>query len=84
TAGNQLSKLSEGLAKTLGDGTQIDPVTGTVTAPTFNTSAIDSTGAVTGPVANTSVGDALTNLNTSLANIAAVGVKYDDVGTKTK
>ncbi|MCF5081987.1 hypothetical protein GIW71_25890 [Pseudomonas lactis] len=83
-AGNQLSKLSEGLASTLGGGTQIDPVTGAVTAPTFTTTTIDGKGAVTGTLGSNNVGDALTNLSDSLANTAAVGVKYDDAGTKAK
>ncbi|WP_271044100.1 YadA family autotransporter adhesin, partial [Pseudomonas sp. VB3] len=84
TAGNQLSKLSEGLAKTLGGGTQIDPITGAVTAPIFTTTTIDGKGAVTGTLDSNNVGDAFTHLSNSLANTAAVAVNYDDAGDKTR
>ncbi|WP_271044251.1 ESPR-type extended signal peptide-containing protein, partial [Pseudomonas sp. VB3] len=81
SSGNQTSQL----VGALGGGAQVDPTTGVVSGPKFNTTAIDATGkASTTPTISTNVGDAVTNLNNSLVNTAAVGVKYDDVGTKTK
>nr|WP_261793028.1 YadA family autotransporter adhesin [Pseudomonas chlororaphis] len=84
-SGNQVQQLSQGIANALGGGTQVDPVTGTFTAPSFNTTHIDATGKASAtPTTSNNIGDALTGLGNSLANTAAVGVKYDDVNSKTK
>ncbi|WP_413469249.1 beta strand repeat-containing protein, partial [Pseudomonas lactis] len=89
--GTQLSDLAtsagaqEGnIANALGGGAAQDPTTGVWKAPTFTTATIDSNGAKTGTLDSNNVGDALTNLSDSLVNTAAVGVKYDDAGTKAK
>ncbi|WP_252189573.1 YadA family autotransporter adhesin [Pseudomonas sp. SK3(2021)] len=85
SSGNQLSQLGEGIANALGGGAQVDPATGAVTAPSFSTTSIDAAGkASVTPAISSNVGDALSSLNNSLANTAAVGVKYDDVNSKTK
>ncbi|MFJ2455913.1 YadA-like family protein [Pseudomonas protegens] len=90
--GNQLNTLvanvgtqNQNVIKALGGGAELDSVTGTWTAPSFNTTAIDATGKASAtPTTSNTVGDALTNLSNSLVNTAAVGVKYDDANTKTK
>ncbi|MCF5082773.1 hypothetical protein GIW71_30130, partial [Pseudomonas lactis] len=89
--GTQLSDLATNagaqngnIANALGGGAAQDPTTGVWKAPTFTTATIDGKGALTGTLDSNNVGDALTNINSSLVNSAAVGVKYDDAGTKAK
>ncbi|HBO5670114.1 TPA: hypothetical protein L4611_006079, partial [Pseudomonas aeruginosa] len=68
----------------LGGGAQVDPATGAVTAPSFSTTTVNAAGTATGTTTSNNVGDALTSLSNSLANTAAVGVKYDDATTRTR
>nr|WP_279382193.1 YadA-like family protein [Pseudomonas fluorescens] len=81
---SQLNKAGQDTATALGGGAQLDPATGVWTAPSYATNSISATGANTGPLLSNNVGAALTNLNTSLTNTAAVAVKYDDATTKTQ
>ncbi len=81
---NQLNKVGQDTATALGGGAALNATTGVWTAPSYSTNSISATGANTGPLVSTNVGAALTNLNTSVTNTAAVAVKYDDVATKTQ
>nr|WP_170930311.1 YadA-like family protein [Pseudomonas sp. B35(2017)] len=81
---NQLNKVGQDTATALGGGAALNATTGAWTAPSYSTNSISATGANTGPLVSTNVGAALTNLNTSVTNTAAVAVKYDDVATKTQ
>ncbi|WP_273903335.1 YadA-like family protein [Pseudomonas aphyarum] len=81
---NQLNQVGQSAAIALGGGTQLDPATGVWTAPSYSTNSINATGANTGPLVSNNVGAALTNLNSSLTNTAAVAVKYDDATTKNQ
>ncbi|PMY68986.1 MULTISPECIES: YadA-like family protein [Pseudomonas] len=81
---SQLNLIGQSAAIALGGGAQLDPATGVWTAPSYSTNSIDATGSNTGPLVSNNVGAALTNLNTSLTNTAAVAVKYDDAATKTQ
>ncbi|WP_219097695.1 S-layer family protein [Pseudomonas sp. UMAB-40] len=80
----QLNKVGQDTATALGGGAAVDATTGTWTAPSYSTNSIGVNGTNTGPSASNNVGAALTNLNTSLTNTAAVAVKYDDASTKTQ
>nr|WP_325051427.1 YadA-like family protein [Pseudomonas chlororaphis] len=81
---SQLNKVGQDTATALGGGAALDANTGTWTAPSYSTNNISATGANTGPLVSSNVGAALSNLNTSLTNTAAVAVKYDDAATKTQ
>ncbi|RON69605.1 hypothetical protein BK671_09295 [Pseudomonas fluorescens] len=81
---SQLNKTGQDTAAALGGGATLDATTGVWTAPSYSTNSISATGSNTGPVVSNNVGAALTNLNTSLTNTAAVAVKYDDAATKTQ
>ncbi|WP_367617487.1 YadA-like family protein [Pseudomonas ekonensis] len=81
---SQLNKAGQDTATALGGGATLDATTGTWTAPSYSTNSISATGANTGPLVSSDVGTALTNLNTSVTNTAAVAVKYDDAATKTQ
>nr|WP_305880238.1 YadA-like family protein [Pseudomonas sp. B3(2017)] len=81
---SQLNKVGQDTATALGGGATLDANTGTWTAPSYSTNSISATGANTGPLLSNNVGAALTNLNTSVTNTAAVAVKYDDAATKTQ
>ncbi len=81
---SQLNKAGQDTATALGSGATLDATTGAWTAPSYSTNSISATGANTGPLLSNNVGAALTNLNTSLTNTAAVAVKYDDATTKTQ
>ncbi|MFJ4195732.1 YadA-like family protein [Pseudomonas sp. NPDC089534] len=81
---SQLNKAGQDTATALGGGATLDANTGSWTAPSYSTNSISATGANTGPLVSTNVGAALTNLNTSVTNTAAVAVKYDDAATKTQ
>ncbi|AZC96056.1 hypothetical protein C4K28_3328 [Pseudomonas chlororaphis subsp. piscium] len=81
---SQLNKAGQDTATALGGGATLDATTGTWTAPSYSINNISATGSNTGPLVNNNVGAALTNLNTSLTNTAAVAVKYDDASTKTQ
>jgi len=81
---SQLNLIGQSAALALGGGAQLDPATGVWTAPSYSTNSIDATGSNTGPLVSNNVGAALTNLNTSLTNTAAVAVKYDDAATKSQ
>ncbi|WP_305729341.1 YadA-like family protein [Pseudomonas sp. D2002] len=81
---SQLNNASQDTAAALGGGAAVNATTGTWTAPSYSTNSINATGANTGPLLSNNVGAALTNLNTSLTNTAAVAVKYDDAATKTQ
>ena len=80
----QLNKAGQDTATALGGGAVLDTNTGAWTAPSYSINSISATGANTGPLVSSTVGAALTNLNTSLTNTAAVAVKYDDASTKTQ
>ncbi|WDG78036.1 YadA-like family protein [Pseudomonas chlororaphis] len=80
----QLNKAGQDTATALGGGAALDATTGAWTAPSYSTNSISATGSNTGPLVSNNVGAALTNLNTSLTNTAAVAVKYDDASTKTQ
>ncbi|WPN52001.1 YadA-like family protein [Pseudomonas sp. P9_2] len=84
SAGNQIGQLGQSVSNALGGGAQVDPTTGAMTAPSFSTTTIDAAGNTTTATTSNNVGDALTGLSNSLANTAAVGVKYDNVSTKTR
>nr|WP_319002186.1 YadA-like family protein [Pseudomonas chlororaphis] len=79
---SQLNKAGQDTATTLGGGAALDTTTGVWTAPSYSTNSISTTGANTGPLVSNDVGAALSNLNTSVTNTAAVAVKYDDAATK--
>ncbi|MDP9505186.1 YadA-like family protein [Pseudomonas protegens] len=81
---SQLNKTGQDTAAALGGGATLDATTGVWTAPSYSTNSISATGANTGPLVSNNVGAALTNLDTSLTNTAAVAVKYDDATTKTQ
>ncbi|WP_305887514.1 MULTISPECIES: YadA-like family protein [unclassified Pseudomonas] len=81
---SQLNKAGQDTATTLGGGAALDTTTGVWTAPSYSTNSISTTGANTGPLVSNDVGAALSNLNTSVTNTAAVAVKYDDASTKTQ
>ncbi|WP_456320527.1 YadA-like family protein [Pseudomonas chlororaphis] len=81
---SQLNKAGQDTAAALGGGAALDTNTGAWTAPSYSTNSISATGASTGPLVSNNVGAALSNLNTSLTNTAAVAVKYDDATTKTQ
>ncbi|RON50498.1 hypothetical protein BK666_05055 [Pseudomonas frederiksbergensis] len=81
---SQLNKVGQDSATALGGGAALNATTGAWTAPSYSTNSINAVGTSTGPLISTSVGAALTNLNTSLTNTAAVAVKYDDASTKTQ
>jgi autotransporter adhesin len=81
---SQLNKVGQDTATALGGGAALDAATGAWTAPSYSTNSISVNGTNTGPLASNNVGAALTNLNTSLTNTAAVAVKYDDASTKTQ
>ncbi|UQS88400.1 hypothetical protein M5C90_22270 [Pseudomonas chlororaphis subsp. piscium] len=81
---SQLNKAGQDTATALGGGAALDANTGVWTAPSYSTNSISVTGANTGPLVSNNVGAALSNLNTSLTNTAAVAVKYDDASTKTQ
>ncbi|WP_085656635.1 YadA family autotransporter adhesin, partial [Pseudomonas sp. R21(2017)] len=81
---SQLNKAGQDTATALGGGAALDANTGAWTAPSYSTNSISATGTNTGPLVSTNVGAALTNLNTSVTNTAAVAVKYDDAATKTQ
>ncbi|WP_269202061.1 YadA-like family protein [Pseudomonas chlororaphis] len=81
---SQLNKAGQDTATALGGGAALDANTGAWTAPSYSTNSISATGANTGPLVSNNVGAALSNLNTSLTNTAAVAVKYDDASTKTQ
>ncbi|MGE8145592.1 YadA-like family protein [Pseudomonas frederiksbergensis] len=81
---SQLNQLGQSTATALGGGTALNATTGAWTAPSYSTNSINAVGTSTGPLISTNVGAALTNLNTSLTNTAAVAVKYDDASTKTQ
>ncbi|RON43871.1 YadA-like family protein [Pseudomonas frederiksbergensis] len=81
---SQLNQSGQNTATALGGGAALDATTGAWTAPSYSTSSISVNGTNTGPLVSTNVGAALTNLNTSLTNTAAVAVKYDDASTKTQ
>ncbi|MEN5136200.1 MULTISPECIES: YadA-like family protein [Pseudomonas] len=81
---SQLNKTGQDTATALGGGAALNATTGAWTAPSYSTNSISATGANTGPLVSNNVGAALTNLNTSLTNTAAVAVKYDDATTKTQ
>ncbi|MBP5053921.1 hypothetical protein HUS95_01385 [Pseudomonas chlororaphis] len=81
---SQLNKTGQDTATALGGGATLDATTGTWTAPSYSINNISATGSNTGPLVSDNVGAALTNLNTSLTNTAAVAVKYDDASTKTQ
>nr|WP_306457856.1 YadA-like family protein [Pseudomonas moraviensis] len=81
---SQLNRAGQDNASALGGGAALDATTGVWTAPSYSTNSISATGANTGPLVSNNVGAALTNLNTSLTNTAAVAVKYDDAATKTQ
>nr|WP_282612781.1 YadA-like family protein [Pseudomonas chlororaphis] len=81
---SQLNKAGQDTATALGGGAALDANTGAWTAPSYSTNSISATGASTGPLVSNNVGAALSNLNTSLTNTAAVAVKYDDATTKTQ
>ncbi len=83
SAGNQMGQLGQGVSAAFGGGAQVDPTTGAMTAPSYSTTTIDTAGNATTATTSNNVGAALTGLSNSLANSAAVGVKYDDVSTKT-
>ncbi|MEW9678087.1 YadA-like family protein [Pseudomonas sp. TE50-2] len=80
----QLNKAGQDMATALGGGAVLDANTGAWTAPSYVTNSISVTGANTGPLVSSSVGAALTDLNSSLTNTAAVAVKYDDASSKTQ
>ncbi|MGN7744415.1 beta strand repeat-containing protein, partial [Pseudomonas sp. 22526] len=79
---SQLNKAGQDTATALGGGAALDTTTGIWTAPSYSTNSISTTGANTGPLVSSNVGAALSDLNTSLTNTAAVAVKYDDAATK--
>nr|WP_317845947.1 YadA-like family protein [Pseudomonas chlororaphis] len=81
---SQLNLIGQSAALALGGGAQLDPATGVWTAPSYSTNSIGATGANTGPLVSNNVGAALSDLNTSVTNTAAVAVKYDDASTKTQ
>ncbi|WP_446432624.1 YadA-like family protein [Pseudomonas sp. 1152_12] len=81
---SQLNKTGQDTAAALGGGATLDATTGVWTAPSYSTNSISATGSNTGPLLSNNVGAALTDLNTSLTNTAAVAVKYDDATTKTQ
>ncbi|MBD8094803.1 YadA-like family protein, partial [Pseudomonas fluorescens] len=81
---SQLNKTGQDTAAALGGGATLDATTGVWTAPSYSTNSISATGSNTGPLVSNNVGAALTNLDTSLTNTAAVAVKYDDAVTKTQ
>ncbi|MGF6129222.1 autotransporter adhesin [Pseudomonas frederiksbergensis] len=81
---SQLNQLGQSTATALGGGAALNATTGAWTAPSYSTNSINAVGTSTGPLISTNVGAALTNLNTSLSNTAAVAVKYDDASTKTQ
>ncbi|WP_428480632.1 beta strand repeat-containing protein, partial [Pseudomonas chlororaphis] len=81
---SQLNKVGQDTATALGGGAALNATTGIWTAPSYSTNSINAVGTNTGPLVSTNVGAALTNLNTSLTNTAAVAVKYDNAATKTQ
>ncbi|MBL7226909.1 MAG: YadA-like family protein [Pseudomonas sp.] len=81
---DQLNRAGQDTATALGGGAALDATTGVWTAPSYSTNSISATGSNTGPLVSNNVGTALTNLNTSLTNAAAVAVKYDDATTKNQ
>ncbi|WP_219267914.1 YadA family autotransporter adhesin, partial [Pseudomonas sp. Xaverov 259] len=81
---SQLNIVGQDTATALGGGATLDATTGVWTAPSYSTNSISATGSNTGPLVSNNVGAALTNLDTSLTNTAAVAVKYDDAATKTQ
>ncbi|WP_273879728.1 YadA-like family protein [Pseudomonas shahriarae] len=81
---DQLNRAGQDTATALGGGAALDATTGVWTAPSYSTNSISATGSNTGPLVSNNVGTALTNLNTSLTNVAAVAVKYDDATTKNQ
>ena len=81
---SQLNKTGQDTAAALGGGATLDATTGVWTTPSYSTNSISANGANTGPLVSNNVGAALTNLNTSLTNVAAVAVKYDDATTKNQ
>ncbi|WP_272900292.1 YadA-like family protein [Pseudomonas sp. ADAK2] len=81
---SQLNQLGQSTATALGGGAALNATTGAWTAPSYSTNSINAVGTSTGPLISNNVGAALTNLNTSLTNTAAVAVKYDNAATKTQ
>ena len=81
---SQLNKAGQDTATALGGGATLNATTGAWTAPSYSTNTISATGANTGALVSSNVGAALSNLNTSLTNTAAVAVKYDDASTKSQ
>ena len=81
---SQLNKAGQDTATALGGGATLNATTGTWTAPSYSINSISATGANTGALVSSNVGAALSNLNTSLTNTAAVAVKYDDASSKTQ
>ncbi|WP_283250836.1 ESPR-type extended signal peptide-containing protein, partial [Pseudomonas aeruginosa] len=84
TAVNALGTQNQNFTSALGGGAALNPATGAWTAPSFSTTTVNAAGTATGTTTTSNVGDALTSLSNSLANTAAVGVKYDDATTRTR
>ncbi|MDI2591056.1 YadA-like family protein [Pseudomonas sp. 681] len=81
---SQLDQMGQNAVTALGGGAALNSTTGVWTAPSYSTNSINAIGTNTGPLVSNNVGAALTNLNTSLTNTAAVAVKYDNAATKTQ
>ncbi len=68
--GNQINTLGASEAANLGGGSAFDPVSGTVTAPTYTIANIGAGGVVGAPTTETTVGGAVGDLSTDVTNLA--------------
>ena len=69
--GGQINTLGSSVATNLGGGSTFDPVTGTVTAPTYVVANIGPGGVVGAPNTDTTVGGAIGGLSTDVTNLGA-------------
>jgi autotransporter adhesin len=78
--GETVDALGESVAQTFGAGATYDAATGTVGGFSQTLNPVSATGAVGAGTPSTTVGGALTALNASVGNTAAIAVKYDAAG----
>ena len=69
--GGQINTLGSSVATNLGGGSTFDPVTGTVTAPTYVVANIGPGGVVGAPNTDTTVGGAIGGLSTDVTNLGS-------------
>ncbi len=77
--GGQINSLGSSEATNLGGGSVFDPVTGTVTAPSYTVANIGPGGAIGAPITDTTVGGAIGGLSTDVTNLAG-GIANGSLG----